>query len=65
MRKSLQPFARIVMAFLFVLWSANSARGYSFNGIVPDVRQPAGVSGGSACPIPSHQLTSPAAIAFR
>jgi hypothetical protein len=65
MRKSLQQFARIIMAFLFALWSANSACGYSFNEIVPDVRQPAGVSGGSACPIPSHQLSSAAAIAFR
>lgn len=53
------------MAFLFTLWSSNSARGYSFNEIVPDVRQPASVSGGSACPVASHQLTSAAAIAFR
>lgn len=65
MRKSLQQFARIVMALLFALWSVNSACGYSFNEIVPDVRQPAGVSGGSACPVASHQLTSAAAIAFR
>ena len=53
------------MAFFFTLWSATAAHGYAFNEIVPDVRQPANVSGGSACPVPSHQLTSAAAIAFR
>jgi len=65
MRKSLLQCARIATAFLFTLWSANSTRGYSFNEIVPDVRQPASVSGGSACPVASHQLTSDAAVAFR
>jgi hypothetical protein len=39
------------------------ASGYAFDQIVPDVRQPAGVSGGSACPVPSHHLISPGAIA--
>jgi len=33
--------------------------------IVPDVRLPAAVSGGSACPVRSHQLTAAAAIALR
>ena len=65
MPKSLQQFASICVALLFALWSATPARGYAFYDIVPDVRQPASVSGGSACPVPSHQLTSAAAIAFR
>ena len=65
MTKSLRQFASICIAILFTAWSAAPARGYAFNEIVPDVRQPVGVSGGSACPVPSHQLTSPAAIAFR
>ena len=65
MSKSLHQLARLTLTFLFTLWSASSASGYSFNEIVPDVRQPASVSGGSACPVASHQLTSAAAIAFR
>ena len=65
MSTSLQQLGRACMALLVLLWSAASADGYAFNEIVPDVRQPAGVSGGSACPVASHQLSSPAAIAFR
>jgi len=53
------------MTLFLVLWSVNTAQGYAFNQIVPDVRQPGSASGGSACPVPSHHLTSPAAIAFR
>lgn len=42
------------------------AYGYAFNEIVPDVRQPASISGGgSACPVRAHQLTGPGAISFR
>jgi Matrixin len=65
MTKSLRQFVSICIAILFTAWSAAPARGYAFNQIVSDVRQPVGVSGGSACPLPSHQLISPAAIAFR
>ena len=39
------------------------ARGFAFNEIVPDVRQPASISGGSACPVPSHHLIAPGSIA--
>lgn len=62
---SLQKFAAISTTLFFTLWSTTSAHGYSFNEIVPDVREPASVSGGSACPLPSRQLTSAAVIAFR
>jgi Matrixin len=65
MTKSLRQFASICLTLLFTAWSAAPARGYAFNEIVPDVREPIGVSGGSACPVPSHQLNSAAAIAFR
>jgi hypothetical protein len=65
MQTSLRQFASITMTLFLVLWSVITAQGYSFNEIVPDVREPAGVPGGSACPVPSHQLTSAAAIAFR
>jgi len=65
MQSSLRQFASLVMALFLILWSVISAQGYAFNEIVPDVRQPGNVSGGSACPVPSHHLTSAAAIAFR
>jgi hypothetical protein len=53
------------MTLFLILWSVITVQGYAFNEIVPDVREPASVSGGSACPIASHQLTSASAIAFR
>jgi hypothetical protein len=46
-------------------WAAPSAQAYAFNMIVPDVRQPVAVSGGSACPVKAHQLTSSGSLAIR
>jgi hypothetical protein len=57
-------FAGALAAF-YGMWAAPAAQGYAFNMIVPDVRQPAEVSGGSACPVPSHQLTAAGSIAVR
>lgn len=54
----------VAMAAICVTWGA-PGYAYTFNMIVPDVRQPATVSGGSACPVRSHQLTVPGAIALR
>src|SRR6266481_9340924 len=65
MQTSLRQFASITMTLFPILWSVLTAQGYAFNEIVPDVREPGSVSGGSACPVPSHHLTSAAAIAFR
>ncbi len=44
----------VMVAVFYGLWGAVSAAGYAFNEIVPDVRQPANISGGSACPVRSH-----------
>lgn len=52
-------------AFFYCLWSAVAAHSYAFNQIVPDMRQPGSLTGGSACPIPAHQLHSPGAISVR
>jgi len=41
------------------------AQAYSFNEIVADVRQPAAMSGGSACPVRSHQRTAAGSIDLR
>ena len=62
--KAKQIFAA-AMAALWTMWGAPHGYGYAFNMIVPDVRQPAAVSGGSACPVRSHQLTATGAIAVR
>jgi hypothetical protein len=64
----IQPTKRIVagaLAAFYGIWGVPAARGYAFNEIVPDVRQPAAVSGGSACPVASHQLTAAGSIAVR
>ena len=44
---------------------APQAHGYTFDQVVPDVRQPASLSGGSACPVPAHQLTTAGSIDVR
>jgi hypothetical protein len=54
----------VAMAAICVTWDV-PVYAYAFNMIVPDVRQPATVSGGSACPVGSHQLTAAGAIALR
>lgn len=65
MRNTIHKLAAFSVALLYSLWSTVSVHAYSFNEIVPDVRQPASDSGGSACPIPSHQLISPGSITVR
>jgi hypothetical protein len=54
-----------VMATMYLGGTAQAAAGYAFNQIVPDVRQAAALSGGSACPVPAHQLSGAASIAVR
>jgi hypothetical protein len=46
------------LALYLTLFSAQTARGYAFNQVVPDLRLPASLAGSSACPIPAHQLTA-------
>ena len=54
-----------ILAAIYAVWTAQAAAGYAFNQIVPDVRQPVAVSGGSACPVRAHQLTAASSIAIR
>jgi hypothetical protein len=53
------------LAALFVSWETPNVRGYTFDEVVPDVRQPVALSGGSACPVRAHQLSVPESIAVR
>jgi len=55
----------LMLALIHGVWGATTAQAYSFNMMVPDVRQPAALSGGSACPVPSRQLTAAGSIAVR
>jgi hypothetical protein len=54
-----------ILAAIYLAWSAQSAAGYAFNLVVPDVRQPVAMSGGSACPVRAHQLTAASSISLR
>src|SRR5215467_2811083 len=55
----------VALATFYAGLGAPVAAAYSFNELVPDVRQPVSLSGGSACPVRSHQLTTAGAIPLR
>jgi hypothetical protein len=65
MREPRRTLGTIADAVLFALWSVVAAHSYALNEIVPDVRQPASLSGGSACPAHAHQLTNTGSLSFR
>lgn len=58
-------FLAAAFAVFYGIWGVPAADAYSFNEIVPDVREPAAMSGGSACPVPSHQMTAAGSIDLR
>jgi hypothetical protein len=57
--------AASVLAAFYGIWAAPLAEGYAFNMIVPDVRQPVAISGGSACPVPARQWNAAGSINLR
>lgn len=63
-KEAMKQVCALAVAVLCGAWTS-SGYAYTFNMIVPDVRQPAVVSGGSACPVRSHQLTAAGDIALR
>jgi len=65
MNAMLKPICAILFAWWYALWFAPMAAAYSFDLIVPDVRQPVSLSGGSACPVPAHQLSAAGSIAVQ
>jgi len=65
MREHCKRIAMDAFALFYAICFAPMAQAYSFDMIVPDVRQPASISGGSACPVRAHQLTSTGSIAVR
>jgi len=64
-----KPYAKHLSAWILTvlcgIWSSPTSRAYSLNMLVPDVRQPAAISGGSACPVPAHQLTAAGSISVQ
>jgi hypothetical protein len=65
MKSSMKRNFAAILALTYGAWWAPVAQAYSFNMIVPDVRQPATISGGSACPVRSHQLTATGSISVQ
>src|SRR5258707_814301 len=47
----------------YAICFAPMGQAYSFDMIVPDVWQPAGISGASACPVRTHRLTAAGGVA--
>ncbi len=62
---TVRKLTAIAIALLYGLWSVVAAHAYALNQIVPDMRQPTGASGGSACPIAARQLIAPGSISVR
>jgi matrixin len=65
MKTSMKRNFAAILALTYGAWWAPVAQAYSFNMIVPDVRQPATISGGSACPVRSHQLIATGSISVQ
>ncbi len=65
MKNGVQRISACIIALLYGAFCGPAAQAYSFNLIVPDVRQPAAISGGSACPVRAHQLAAAGSIAVQ
>ncbi len=65
MKGTARKIGTSTFALFYAICFAPMAQAYSFDMIVPDVRQPAAISGGSACPVRAHQLTAAGSIAVR
>src|SRR6267378_2973373 len=65
MKSSIKRICACALALFYGAWFAPVALAYSFDMIVPDVRQSAGISGGSACPVRTHRLTAAGSLAVR
>jgi len=61
----LYKISSCLVSALYLAAAVQSAAGYAFNQIVPDVRQPIAMSGGSACPVRAHQRVAVSSISVR
>jgi hypothetical protein len=58
MKRCLCRITAGALALCLTLFPAQTARGYTFDQVVPDLRLSPSVAGSSACPVPAHQLTA-------
>src|SRR6267154_3740657 len=65
LQTTVHKISSILVSALYLATSTQCAAGYAFNQIVPDVRQPVGMSGGSACPVRAHQRSGASSISMR
>src|SRR6266478_9047203 len=65
MRTILSKISSTIVSAIYLATTAQCAAGYAFNQIVPDVRQPVAMSGGSACPVRAHQRSGASSISVR
>jgi len=65
LRAILYKISSTLVSALYLATTAQCAAGYAFNQIVPDVRQPVAISGGSACPVRAHQRSGAVSISLR
>ncbi len=65
MKRISRSIFAVLAAFLAIFAGTLSAVAYAFNETVPDVRLPASLSGGSACPVPSRQPIAAGSILLR
>ncbi|MDQ1405314.1 MAG: Matrixin [Acidobacteriaceae bacterium] len=65
MKKGIKSGCAVTLAFFYATWGATAATGYAYNEIVPEVRQLASISGGSACPVRSHIRAVSSALAVQ
>jgi len=65
MSRKTRRICAVTLAVFYGGWAAPAAQAYAFNMLVPDVRQPVAISGGSACPVRAHQLATAGSLATR
>jgi len=65
MKRAVKRIAVWTLAVFYGAWWAPVTQAFSFNWVVPDVRQPVAVSGGSACPVRAHHITAPGSISVQ
>ena len=65
MNRNSKQICAVALTIFYGTWAAPTMQAYAFSMLVPDVRQPVAISGGSACPVRAHQLTTAGSLAVR
>src|SRR5882672_7367258 len=65
MNRNSKQICAVALTIFDGTWAAPTMQAYAFSMLVPDVRQPVAISGGSACPVRAPQLTAAGSLAVR